>query len=396
MALCGACVANSDTEFTSTGKLRGSELPTWFTEAQKLAEQRKAGAPGDTSANAVTPAGDQASNAGLASSISAALVAAGLSTTQAQCIAGLVSSNPSLAGDLSKVVQGISGANLSAEQATTAAIGAAASLSPDRTAQIALSLAPCLDGAALAALIGAAGTSGATSAQGLIGLLSSATGLGASALKSANPNDIAALLRTVGTALPPDQLSALLAAAASVLGGGVSSGLAGIDLSKLNLSSLSAEQIGLLLALLVQLLPPGALGQLGQLGNINLSGLKLDLDPTAVQAGQLGALLLLLTPALGQALKPIDLGPPPGGNAGQIYVPPGTDLSNLNPLIFLNTQDLLNATRLEHIPDSVTLCALQTLRSVSTVAIGKLFTDSPENLGTIGSVVATLLSCLGA
>jgi hypothetical protein len=203
--------------------------------------------------------------------------------------------------------------------------------------QLLVALAPCLDTnmllTVLAAVSGGGGTSG-----GINALLAS---VASSAAAGGLPGvDAASLARTAGVNLTPSQIAALTSAIAAAQAAGVVD-TSKIDFSKLDVTKLSKEQVITLLAALLKGLTPAQAAQLNAVAAVDLKALNLNIDPASLNSQQAGALFVLLLPFISAGVAAPSNTPPPGADPGQIYIPPGTDLSSINPLNFVTRDNLI-------------------------------------------------------
>ena len=114
--------------------------------------------------------------------------------------------------------------------------------------------------------------------------------------------------------------------------------------------------------------------QLIRVANVNLSKIHLAVDPAKVSTQQGGALLLLLLPFISAQAAPNAGGPPPGSDPNQVYVPPGTDLSAINPLNFVSRENFVAGLAAQGIVPGVANCVYDKLRTIDPRLIGLSFT----------------------
>jgi hypothetical protein len=250
-------------------------------------------------------------------------------------------------------------------------------------------LAPCLDTnmllTVLAAVSGGGGTSG-----GINALLAS---VASSAAAGGLPGvDAASLARTAGVNLTPSQIAALTnAIAAAQAAGAVDTSK--IDFSKLDVTKLSKEQVITLLAALLKGLTPAQAAQLNAVAAVDLKALNLDIDPASLNSQQAGALFVLLLPFISAGVAAPSNTPPPGGDPGQIYIPPGTDLSSINPLNFVTRDNLIKGLGDQYgIAPAQAGCIYDRVRLIDPRLIGEAYLGRSEQ--GAAQLVLAFVSCV--
>ncbi|MFN8051186.1 MAG: hypothetical protein U0Q22_07125 [Acidimicrobiales bacterium] len=389
------CSASADYDGASASDgVTATSVPHWIREGARLARSTKAAR---ENGRALTPSaipigatGTKAATPALPSRdvVVAALVSTGLTATQAGCIYDGVSANPQTAADVSALIGGLT--NPSGATASAATAG----LTPDATNRLVMSVAPCLDQATLLALLAAGqgvGTGGVQSQ--LASLLASAQGLDAAKLVGLDP---AALAKTVAGALGSDQvkqLQALLASVGSAQSAASANPLAGLDLEHLDLSKLTKDQMPLLVLALLKGLTPEQQGQLGQLTKVQLDQLHINIDPDKLTPEEVGTLLLIISPLLAGAISTDPAKPGPGG-PGQVYIPPGLDLSNINPLVFLNRADVLAQFAKQGMDPTVSACIFDSMARMSASTIAAFFSTGESSQAALASFLLAAVSCI--
>jgi len=327
----------------------------------------------------------------------AALTGLGIGETSAACMYDSVSTGAA-AGDAAaifKLLVAQSG------QAGVAAVADAAtalqSLDQTSVTRFVVAVLPCIDTGTLTTLLSAAGV--ASAGSGTAGLASVLAGLSGTNLSGVNLSGISQsalsqLASTAGASLSPTQLSALATLLSNASSGTIGSvDLSKVDLSKLDLANLSATQSQLLLAVILRGLTTEQQDQLNTLGSVNLAKLGLKIDPAKVPRSQYGALALLLLPYLASAIN-IAPGatPPAGADPGQIYVPPGLDLSQINPLLFASKDNVVNALQKQGLTPQFGGCLYDRLSTLDPRFLGVALEG--KNPTASGQLLLTIVSCV--
>jgi len=320
----------------------------------------------------------------------ASLAAIGIEGDVAACIAGNLST-PEVAKDGQALLSlvGASGATPD-PTASAEALSAVQELDEGTTRRLIVALSPCLDTTTLLTLL--AGSGGLSGAGGLSALNGGglASLLGSTSVSGLNANQLAG---AAGANLSPSQLAALTAFLA-----GISQGRLGgldvnaFDISKLDLANLSPEQLILLLAALARGLSPEQSTQLTSLAGVDLGRLGLNIDTSKLTTQQAGALLVLFLPFFGSGLQPAGQTPPPGGDPNQLFVPPGLDLSNINPLLFVPRENLILGLNQSGVSTPVAGCLYDRLRVINPQLIALAFAGT--NLTATGQILLATFQCL--
>ena len=409
LALVAGCSSTSDYEAAPRKKEQATEIPRWIRDGVRIARATKAARSGGTGVSQDLPSlvpigGGRASDSDTLPSkdvVVGALTGAGLTAQQAGCIYDGVSANPQTAKDVTALLKGLAGASTATAAAGTpaafdpATLPGLANLSQESTTRLVLAIAPCLDQAALLGLLAAGqglGT-GAGGTEGIAALLSSAQGLDLTKLAGFDPNAIAS---AVAGALGSDQvrqIQALLATVGTTGAELLNNPLLTLDITKLDLSTLTQEQMPLLVLALLKGLTSDQQGQLMKLAQVNLDELNIKIDPDKLKPEEIGTLLLILAPLLAGAIKTTPVTVPPGGDPNQVYIPPGADLSNLNPLTFLNRDDVIAQFQKQGIDPVLGGCIFDGLSDLAPSTIAAFF--SPDAApAAAGSVLLIAVSCL--
>jgi hypothetical protein len=138
-------------------------------------------------------------------------------------------------------------------------------------------------------------------------------------------------------------------------------------------------------------LTEGQRQQLVRVANVNLSKLDLQIDPDKLDTEQGGALLVLLLPFISAGVAPPPGGPPVGSDPGSVYIPPGTDLSSINPLYFVQRENLINGLMADGVNESVAGCLYDKLRTIDPRLLGLLFTGTLS--GGASQALLTIVGC---
>ncbi len=378
---------------------RSAKNPAWVSEAFALARTEASDVEPLTegpvsSTSTTTPGG-----AGLPSKTQfvSALSAAGLDATAAGCIYDSISGTP-----LATTVANLFTSATNPLQASTLST----SLDQATQKQLLVALAPCLDTKTLLALLAslsgispsslvAAGLGGSSTAT-TIPNLSAIESLVASVAKQSSGIpaglDAIALAKAAGINLTPAQLAELpsLIATAEQL---ESSDSSAIDFTKINFSQLSQQQILDLFTALVKGLTPAQLGQLDQVAGIDLQNLNINIDPANLTHDQIGSLFAILLPFIAAGIEAPTGQPPAGIDPSQIYIPPGTDLSAINPLNFIPETDVVAGLVKQGLSPGMSACLYERVRLIDPRLLGAAYQGS--NLTGAGELLLSVLSCLG-
>lgn len=405
VALVAGCSSSSDYEAGPAKKAEAVEVPRWIRDGVRIARATKAARQPDAVAGRdlsglITTGSGEAGGGGLPSKdvVVAALTGAGLTADQAGCVYDGISASPQVADDVAALLEGLAGAAPAAGTAAAfdpASVPALANLTPESSTRLLLAVGPCLDQAALLGLLaagqGLGGAAGGTDAIGA--LLGSAQGLDLSQLAGFDPSAIA---NAVAGALGPEQVrqvQQLLAAVGTAQTTLANNPLLTFDVTKLDLSTLTQEQMPLLVLALLKGLTGEQQGQLMQLAQVNLDQLNIKISPDQLKPDEIGTLLLILSPLLAGAIKTAPPTVPPGGDPNQVYIPPGADLSNMNPLIFLNRADVIAQFEKQGIDPNVAGCIFDGMSDLAPSTIAAFF--SPDAApAAAGSILLIAVSCL--
>lgn len=408
LALVAGCSSSADYE-AAPSKKAAVEVPRWIRDGVRIARATKAArnptAPGASRdlGGLITSGGTNAAEPDTLPPkdvVVAALAGAGLTAQQAGCIYDGVSSNPQTARDVAAVLKGLAGAASAQHPGGTAAafdpaaLPGLANLTPESTNRLILAIAPCIDQATLISLLAAGQGVGAGGGgpDAVAALLGSAQGLDLRKLAGLDPDAIA---KAVAGALGSEQVKQVQQLLAAVGSGKalLDNPLAGLDLSKLDLSKITQEQMPLLILGLLKGLDDEQQSQLRKLAEVKLDELNIKVDPDQLKPDEIGALLLILSPLLAGAIKTTPVKPPPGADPNQVYIPPGADLSNMNPLIFLNRADVLAQFEKQGINTKVAGCIFDGMSDLAPSTIAAFFSEQ-ASAGAAGAVILVAVSCL--
>lgn len=406
ISVVSGCSASADYEAEAPKPDAPVEVPRWVRDGVRIAKATKAaqdGDEGDPSANRPTISTAPAKKDVLPSRdvVVAALGGVGMTPTQANCVYDGISASPQTAADVTSLINalasgavasGVSGAPGGTFDA--ASIPALANLTPESTTRLLVTVAPCLDQATMLGLLAAGQGLGGAGGGGdaIAALLGQAQGLDLAKLAGFDTNAIAG---AAAGALGPAQVQQLLALLNSVGSDPLSlvGGLAGIDITELDLSKITQEQLPLLVLALLKGLSGEQQGQLMKLAQVNLDQLNIKVDPDQLTPEEIGGLLLILSPLLAGAIKQTPATVPPGGDPLQIYIPPGADLSHMNPLIFLNRADVMAQFAKQGIGGAVAGCIFDGMAKMEASTIAAFFSEDKAPAAA-GSVVLIAISCI--
>lgn len=313
----------------------------------------------------------------------AALGALGLDPTAASCIYRGIEGTP-LADTVGKLLT-------AASDPVAAATSGAIDEGTQR--QMLVALAPCLDTSTLLTVLAAVTGIGGKSPTG-DGSMNALVGAVAGRLASgAVGGDAANIAKQAGINLTPAQFQAL---AAAIAGRGTNVvDTSKIDFSKLDVTQLTKEQIVTLLVALLRGLTPAQQEQLGRLTAVDLKSLNLDVDTSKLSKQEAGALFVVLLPFISAGIAAPKNEPPPGVDPGQIYIPPGTDLSAINPLNFVSKENLIEGLGTQYnIPPNQAGCIYDRLRLIDPRLIGEAYLGRSEQ--GAAQIVLAFVSCVVA
>jgi hypothetical protein len=243
---------------------------------------------------------------------------------------------------------------------------------------------------ALLATIGGKGAQGGSALDiALAGLSPEQLAAVVAAGSSGDISSIEQAALAAGAHLSPQALSALQAAAVAGALGPVNP--ATFNLGNVDPAAISGSQAAGLLFALAAGLTENQRQQLVRLANVDLSKINLNIDPSKLTSQQAGGLILLLSPFLSATLSPTSAGPPGGANPGQVYIPPGTDLSAINPLNFVSRENLVAGLMQQGIEVNAANCMYDKLRTIDPRLIGLAFAGG----GSDGSsqVLLSIIGC---
>jgi len=320
-----------------------------------------------------------------------ALSALGIQTGSAGCIYDQISTGPATAdaAGIFKLLQAQTSGGKSLDATTVAAVQ---KIDAGSIKRFIVSVAPCLDTTTLLALLaqtgglGGGGVGSAGSTTGLALLVSQLGTVGLGGLSGLN-------LSAATTKLPTDQTAALAAFLAGIAGGKIGNlDVSKFDISKLDITKLSVEQIVLLFAAFARGLTSDQSKQLNTLAGVDLAKLGLAIDSSKLSNDQAGALLVLFLPFLSTGLQPAGSAPPAGADPGQIYVPPGADLSQINPLYFVPRDNVILGLARQGVGEQLGGCIYDKLRVINPQLIGLAFGGT--DISAAGQILLALFGCV--
>lgn len=408
LGIVAGCSASTDVDPSATGAKpapasTGHSSPHWITAGIELAQGADSSGGGDAASGGSGDSTDPVA-AGAPSGTTDAqpaalppreqviplLTGAGLSATQATCMYNGIAANPQVSADIAVLLRAMS-ASKGASGATSAssAIASMSTLSPDTGTRLTVAIAPCLDSATLFGLLSASGGGGGSLSLTSLAGLAGKSGISLPTLPTTQAAQISALVSAALSPAQQAQLQQLLVGAKTLAAGNVG----GVDLEHLDLSKLTPDQTSLLVAALLHGLTPAQTAQLQSLASVDLDKLKLSIDPSKLKPEELGQLLLLISPLLAASISPTGFKPPAGVDPSQIYLPPGTDLAQLNPLLFVNKDDLLKAVQQQGGSPVLVGCLYDKMRSLSPVTLAKFFSSTPDSVA-VATVTLAAITCV--
>lgn len=400
LALLAGCSASTDYEAAPVPEKEKTEVPRWIRDGVRIARATKAarsgGREGSGSAGSIVPVGSPKKDSAALpprAEVVTALTGAGLTEQQAGCVYDNVAASPETSGDLVSLMTGLGAATAASSTAPLQ------SISPEAVNRVLVTVLPCLDQGTILSLLAAG--QGLTPANGagsaVAALLKNAQGLDVSKLVGADANQIA---QQVAGALGADQVQQVqnLLAAVGTAQQGLAANLAKLDpskldLSKLDLKNITKEQLPILVLALLGGLTAAQQSQLSQLVQVNLSQVNINVDPDKLTPDEVGSLLLILAPVIAGAIKPTPSSPPAGEDPNQIYIPTGADLSNINPLLFLNRNDVIAQFANQGVNPVLGTCIFDGLSRLSAPTLAAFFTQDGTP-AAIGSVLLVAISCV--
>ncbi|HBX78736.1 MAG TPA: hypothetical protein DEG43_13915 [Acidimicrobiaceae bacterium] len=345
--------------------------PQWLIDAARMAREEKARMTATTEPEDGSTS-SKSSPAAATGGVLGRLTALGLTPDQASCVLGAIESDPALA-DLSA---GLFGPN--AVQPTEG-----------QTAALLAAVSPCVDPAVLLSLFSGSG-GGSLPLGDYTAALQQAKDIVASGQQALEVAQLAA------GKLGPEavaNLQALLTAASAAGAAQATQALTGINLASLDLAKLNPEQLAVLIAAVLRGMSDPQRQELLKLGNLNLALFPGGADLSSMTPEQVGTLLLLISPILASTVSSSPTGPPPGVDPGQIYLPPGTDLSNINPLLFAKKSDIVAELMKSGLPEATAGCLFERLRLLSTTTLAAIFSSTPSEAAQ-AEVGLIVISCI--
>lgn len=335
----------------------------------------------------------------------AALAAMGIPETAATCIYNSLN-DPGVAKEAQLLIQLMNAkAAPNDPKATLSAVQVAGTLDEGSQKRLVVALSPCLDTKTMMTLLAATGgglggataLAGAGSPGALAPLLLSGGASGLSTLAAqmggVNPSTapIAAILAKAGAALTPSEMLALVGALGAASAGGTAE-LRGINLSKLDFTKLTPQEALALMGALFFGLDPNKKAQINSLANLDFKSLGIGIDAKKLDKQQAGALMLLMLPFLGASLRPANQAPPPGADPSKIYIPEGTDLADVNPLAFVNKDNMIRGLNQSGVSTPVAGCLYDSWRLINPQLLGLAF--SGNDVTGAAQVLVAALQCV--
>jgi len=381
-AIVGGCSSSVEVDrVTSTTK----EPPRWVTEGLALARAESAEALERADlpeAPALQPSPTEAGSSLMPEpQFIAALGALGLDPTAASCIYQGIVGTP-LADSVGQLL------SVASDPIAAATAGA---IDEGTQRQMLVALAPCLDTNTLLTVLAAVSGIGGTAPSGDGSVNSLIAAVGGKLTTQVSGADAAAIAKAAGVNLSPEQIQALVAAIAAAKQAEALDP-SKVDFSTLDVSKLTKEQIVTLLAALLRGLTPQQQEQLGRLTAIDLKSLNLDVDVAGLDRQEQGALFVLLLPFISAGVAMPTGAPPPGVDPGQIYIPPGMDLSAINPLNFVSKENLIRGLGEQYdVPPAQAACLYDRLRLLDPRLIGEAYLGLSEQ--GAAQIALAFISC---
>jgi hypothetical protein len=304
--------------------------------------------------------------------------AAGINQRSAACMYDGISKNADVSRSTAVLINALAQAPKSGRSEVSTNV--VDKLDQGQIQQFLVAVAPCMDSQtliALLAVLGGRSTGEITSVDSRLAGLTPATiaAIAAAAGPNPTPEGIATAAAALGVSLTAPQLTAL--EAALLAGGGAALNVLNphnTDLSNIDPAKVGPAGVASILFAFAAGLTDTQRQQLLHVANLNLSKIHLQVDASKITTPQGGALLLLLLPFISAQVAPNTGGPPPGSDPNSVYVPPGTDLSAINPLNFVNRENFVAGLAGQGIVPGVANCMYDKLRAIDPRLIGLSFT----------------------
>lgn len=398
-----------------------AEVPYWIVDGVRLARDTKASwGDGETSSNRPsTPTSTDQPTATLPDRglVVSGLVDLGLADAEANCMYDNLAANEDATEAAVALLSALSGVEVATAPSPTM-LASLATLDEQTMSRVVLSVAPCLSPTSLATiLLAAQGLAPSAMLAGIApGGANMATLLGGvdlAALASLNLDpatlaglqaalsqvDVAALAQNAAGGLgvvPVQQLEQLLRNAFNTdanLAAILADPALLLNLDKLDLSKIPAEQLPLLFLAIARGLTPSQQRQLQNMAQLTFDDLDLRIDPSQLSSEEIGGLLLILGPLLANAVRN-ENAPPAGWDPSQIYIPPGADLSGFNPLLFLDRQAMIDSFVKEGINPEIGACFFDSLRGLAPTTLAGLFTSNGSEAAMSSLLLAAFVCVL--
>lgn len=398
VALIAGCSGVEDYEASPDGAA-SNEVPHWITDGVRLARDTRASWSDDaTSPN--RPTGSLAPTEGSAlpdrATLVAGLVGMGLAEGEANCMYDNLAANPESSGAVISLLQTLSGTAIDPAN-PTASLAGLATLDAQTMNRVIWSVAPCLSPESLTTIVMSAQSLAGNPTGQLLGI--EGLNLDPAAIQQLLAGvDISALAAAAAGQLGADQVGNLQAVLLAALNssGDVSSIIKDpmmlLQLDQLDLSTIPPDQMPILILAIIRGLTPAQQRQLQNLAQVRFDELQLAVDPSTLTSEEIGGLLLILAPILSGAING-DNEPPAGWDPNDIYIPPGTDLSYLNPLLFMNRDAVIKSWSESGVNPVLAACFFDSIRMLEPVTLAALFSTNGSE-AAYGSLVLAAVSCV--
>lgn len=402
LALIAGCSNGSTDVATDDGT-----VPWWIREGVRIARDTKASWDADQGSGGRPSVRvseiDTAPGLPERSIVVAGLTALGLAESEANCMYDNLAANADATETAVTLLSALSGLDPTAEP-DPATLATLTNVDEQSMTRVVMSVVPCLSPTSLGAVLAAAQGLGAVPGAGIdpsalaaLGALDLDPATIASLQQMLATVDIDALARLAAGGIGPDAVGALAGLIRSSLGGVDLATLAAdplllLNLDKLDLTKIPSEQLPLVMFAIIRGLTPAQQRQLQNMAQVTFNDLELAIDPTSLSSEELGSLLLILSPLIASAVRG-ENAPPPGWDPSQIYIPPGADLADMNPLLFMDRDSVIASFEMEGVNPRIAACFFDSLRELDPRTLALLFSTT-GNEQAISSVALAAIVCV--